>query len=120
LRAVADLEPHPFAHAARRRQPAGLVDRLRGKVVPRPARGAPGDDLDREVADPAPVRSVTPASVIASSREAVTFAAVGFLVACVVQWSTQSSKQQRSGPEAFLSPFGSSIEATVPDPPNHR
>ena len=55
------------------------------------------------------VRSATPVSVMASSRDAETFAAVGLLVALSDQLSTQSSKQQRSG-------SGSSTGPTVTEP----
>src|SRR5918995_5142031 len=66
------------------------------------------------------VRSATPASVIASSREAVTLAAVGFVVACDVQLSTQSSKQQRSGSGSSIWSLGSSIGAPPYPMRNHR
>jgi hypothetical protein len=51
--------------------------------------------------------------VIASSREAVTFAAVGFVVAFDAQWSTQSSKQQCS---AWGSGWGSLISSIGASP----
>jgi hypothetical protein len=41
---------------------------------------------------------------MASSRDAETFAAVGFLVALSDQLSTQSSKQQRSGSGSSTGP----------------